>query len=109
MRGLIKVLNFYEEWSGQVLSKEKSVIYCSKNISIVRKRLLICIIGFSEGTFLFKYLGVPIVTGRLKASDFGDILGKVTKKIASWKMKMLFIGGRAILLRHVLSRILWYK
>ncbi|KAF5452775.1 hypothetical protein F2P56_027742 [Juglans regia] len=47
--------------------------------------------------------GVPIVTGRLKASDFTDLLGKVKKKIAGWKMKLLSIGGRTVLLRHVLS------
>ncbi|KAG2705714.1 hypothetical protein I3760_05G069400 [Carya illinoinensis] len=60
-------------------------------------------IGFSEGFFPFKYLSVPIVTGRLKASDLDDLLGKVKRKIAGWKMKLLSAGGRTILLRHVLS------
>ena len=41
--------------------------------------------------------------GRLRTNDFGELLGKINKKIAGWKMKMLSAGGRTILLRHVLS------
>ncbi|XP_040996793.1 uncharacterized protein LOC121242840 [Juglans microcarpa x Juglans regia] len=55
------------------------------------------------GVFPFKYLGVPIVVSRLKVCDFGELLGKVSKKIAGWKMKLLSAGGRVILLHHVLS------
>ncbi|KAG2722809.1 hypothetical protein I3760_02G143800 [Carya illinoinensis] len=41
--------------------------------------------------------------GKRKASDFSELLGKIQKKIAGWKMKLLSAGGRTILLRHVLS------
>ncbi|KAF5474793.1 hypothetical protein F2P56_006657 [Juglans regia] len=105
MRVLMEVLNKYEEWTGQVLSKEKSAIFFSKKISVSRKHALLCSTGFTEGSFPFTYLGVPIVDGRLKACDFGDLLGKVNKKIAGWKMKILSAGGRTIMLRHVLSSI----
>ncbi|KAG2684189.1 hypothetical protein I3760_10G065300 [Carya illinoinensis] len=101
MRDLIQVLKLYEDWSGQVLSKEKSAIYFSKRIPAPCKRWILQMTGFSEGFFPFKYLGVPIVTSRLKASDLDDFLGKVKRKIAGWKMKLLSAGGRTILLRHV--------
>ncbi|XP_042956358.1 uncharacterized protein LOC122292186 [Carya illinoinensis] len=103
MRSLMEVLHIYESWSGQVLSREKSNIFFSKRISLNRKSSILRITGFSEGSFPFKYLGVPVVDGRLKVSDFGDLLGKIKRKIAGWKMKMLSVGGRTILLRHVLS------
>ncbi|KAG6702808.1 hypothetical protein I3842_07G054300 [Carya illinoinensis] len=92
MRGLMEVLNTSKVWTGQ-------------RIPLSRKNALLNLTGFSEGCFPFKYLGVPIVNGRLKASDFSELLGKVKKKIASWKMKMLSAGGRTILLRHVLSNV----
>ncbi|XP_040995112.1 uncharacterized protein LOC121241423 [Juglans microcarpa x Juglans regia] len=103
MRSLMQVLKCYEGWSGQMLNKDKSAIYFSKSISLSRKGNIILTTGFSEGGFPFKYLGVPIVVGRLKVCDFGDLLGKVKKKIAGWKMKFLSAGGRTILLSHVLS------
>ncbi|XP_042964017.1 uncharacterized protein LOC122298309 [Carya illinoinensis] len=103
MRGLMEVLNLYENWTGQVLNKNKSAILFSNKISNTRKSSILRMTGFSEGSFPFKYLGVPIVVGRLKVCDFGDLIGNFNKKIAGWKMKMLSTGGRVNLLRHVLS------
>ncbi|XP_042964739.1 uncharacterized protein LOC122298962 [Carya illinoinensis] len=103
MRGLMEVLNLYETWTGQILNKNKSAILFSKKISDPRKSSIIRMIGFSEGSFPFNYLGVPIVMGRLKVCDFGDLIGRFNKKVAGWKMKLLSTGGRVILLRHVLS------
>ncbi|KAG6657215.1 hypothetical protein CIPAW_04G074400 [Carya illinoinensis] len=98
IRKLMQVLKLYESWSGQFLSKEKSAIYFSRKILLHRKASLLRTTGFVEGTFPFKYLGVPIVDGRLRTNDFGELLGKINKKIAGWKMKMLSAGGRTILL-----------
>ncbi|XP_042958059.1 uncharacterized protein LOC122293578 [Carya illinoinensis] len=103
LRNLMKVLQLYENWTGQVLNTEKSAIYFSKKISTYRKNSLLHLSGFLEGSFPFKYLGVPIVVGKLRAFDFGELLEKVKKKIVGWKMKLLSAGGRLILLRHVLS------
>ncbi|KAF5480756.1 hypothetical protein F2P56_001473, partial [Juglans regia] len=106
MRGLNQALKIYEDWSGQVISKDKSAICFSKLILASRKSSLLHITGFYEGFFHFKYLGVSFVTCRLKASDLGELLGKVKKKIAGWKMKLLSAGGKTILLRHVLSSMI---
>ncbi|KAG6638041.1 hypothetical protein CIPAW_10G007400 [Carya illinoinensis] len=105
MKALIQVLNTYEDWSGQVLNKGKTAIFFYKHISIPRKSSIFRITDFSESSFPFKYLGVLILIGRLKVSNFGDLLRKVKKKIAGWKMKLHFVSGRTILLLHVLSRM----
>ncbi|XP_041007958.1 uncharacterized protein LOC121252418 [Juglans microcarpa x Juglans regia] len=102
IRGLMKVLNLYEHWIGPVLSREKSAIFFSKRISLSRKSSILRITSFSEISFPFKYLGVPIVVSRLKVRDFSELLGKIKKKITGWKMKMLSNGGHTILICHVL-------
>ncbi|XP_042956337.1 uncharacterized protein LOC122292170 [Carya illinoinensis] len=102
MRGLMEVLTLYEHWTGQILNKNKSAILFSKKISDPRKSFILYMTDFSEGSFPFKYLGVPIVVGRLKVCDFGELIGKFNKKIAGWKMKMLSTSGHVILLHHVL-------
>lgn len=99
----MQVLTLYETWTGQILSKDKSVVYFSKKIPLQRKSSLIRISGFIEGSFPFKYLDVPIVDERHRVRDLGDLLGKIAKNIAGWKMKMFFVGGQTILLWHVLS------
>ena len=70
---------------------------------MARRRNLKRLTGFSEGKFPFKYLGVPIVSGRMKISDLEELENKVKRKISGWKMKLLSAGGRVILLRHVLA------
>lgn len=86
-----------------MINKEKTAIFLSNKISIARKRNLKRLTGFSERKFPFKYLGVPIVTSKLKVADLEELLIKVQKKISGWKMRLLSGGGRVILSRHVLS------
>lgn len=42
-----------------------------------RRRILLRILGFVEGKLPFKYLGVPILAGRLKALHLEEIVGKI--------------------------------
>ena len=103
IRELLRVFEKYENWSGHMINKDKTSMFFSRKISLARKRALKRMTGFSEGSFPFKYLGVPIVLGRLKQRHLEEMVNKVWKKISGWKMKILSSGGRLILLRHVLS------
>ncbi|XP_042950232.1 uncharacterized protein LOC122282338 [Carya illinoinensis] len=103
MRELMKVIETYESWSGERVSKEKTAIYFAKQFSTRRKRDLMNIIGFIEGNFPFTYLGAPIVTGRLTNLHLDPILNRVRNKLGGWKVKCLSVGGKLILLKHVLS------
>ena len=100
---ILAVIHKYESWSGQCINLSKSAIYYSQKIPSTRKSLLLRMTGFSEGSFPFKYLGVPIILGRLKQVHLEDTVFNIQKKISGWKMRFLSVGGRLILLRHVLS------
>lgn len=97
IRCLLNILCKYEDWSGQMICKEKmasSII----NFPWLKDELL-----KEYGLKLpFKYLGVPIVLGRLKTSDLEELVSKVHKKISNWKIRLLSMGERVwlcILLR----------
>lgn len=66
-RRLLRTLEKYESWLGQLINTEKYAIYFSKHINLARRRELLRISGFVEGSFPTTYLGVPLVTGRLTA------------------------------------------
>lgn len=68
-------LALYERWSRQKVSKEKSSLIFSKHISYARRRQLLRLIGFSKAVFPFKYLRVPVVSGRIKAVHFDELIG----------------------------------
>jgi hypothetical protein len=53
----------------------------------------------------FRYLGIPMHHKRLSNSDWKDILDKFQKRLSSWKSKLLYVGGRLMLLNSVLSSL----
>lgn len=55
-----------------------------------------------------KYLGFPILKGRVKKSDFDFILDKMQARLASWKHCFLNKAGRLALANSVLSSIPTY-
>ncbi|XP_035545050.1 uncharacterized protein LOC109016147 [Juglans regia] len=94
IRNILRILDIYESWTGQLINKEKTAMFFSNKISIARKRNLKRLTGFSEGKFPFKYLGIPIVSGKLKIADLEELVRKVQTKISGWKMRLLSVGGR---------------
>ncbi|XP_042969986.1 uncharacterized protein LOC122302667 [Carya illinoinensis] len=100
-----EVLTIYESWSGKRVNKEKSSIIFSKIVPRSRRRNSLSISGFSEGLLPFKYLGVPIVSGRLKAVHFDEFFCKIRDKIGGWQSRLLFNGARLLLLKHVLGSL----
>ncbi|XP_042962665.1 uncharacterized protein LOC122296936 [Carya illinoinensis] len=95
----------YEDWFGQVVSKEKSSIFFSKHATATRKRSSLMLTSFSEGFFPVKYLGVPLLVGRLKVSHFDDLLNCIRRKLEGWQNRFLSSGAQLLLLRHVVASI----
>ena len=52
-----------------------------------------------------KYLGFPIVHGRLTKSDYEFLIDKIQRRLASWKNKLLNKAGRLALVQSVLTSI----
>lgn len=59
-----------------------------------------------KGTLaLDKYLGFPILKGRVKKTDFDFIIEKMKSRLASWKHRLLNKPGRLVLASSVLTSI----
>lgn len=55
-----------------------------------------------------KYLGVPLISGRLKQSDCDELEQKILKKVNSWQANLLSYAGRIQLIISVLARVQTY-
>ena len=55
------------------------------------------ITGCSSATIHFKYLGLPVGNNMNRSNNWEDIIQKVQNKLATWKVKLLSIGGRLML------------
>ncbi|KAL9690575.1 hypothetical protein QQ045_010979 [Rhodiola kirilowii] len=106
-RSLVRIkeaLNTFRNWSGLIISEEKSAIYfggCSES----EESLLASGASFHRGQLPFNYLGVPLQGKRLKGTDFNVIIDKMTSKIKAWSSRLLSYAGRLVLIKHVLSSI----
>ncbi|XP_022883346.1 uncharacterized protein LOC111400141 [Olea europaea var. sylvestris] len=77
----------------------------SSTITISRRRMLLRLTRFTEGKFPFKYLGVPIITGRLRTRDLEEVVEKFRMRLAGWQSRVLSKEARLLLLKHVLTSI----
>ena len=55
-----------------------------------------------------KYLGLPSIIGKSRVEIFVEVKERVEKKLSGWKEKMLFVGGREILIKAVAQAIPTY-
>ncbi|GKA03943.1 hypothetical protein Tco_0676724 [Tanacetum coccineum] len=71
------------------------------SVSIIKEALdefklsILQVLPFEEGTLPVKYLGVPLVSSRLKIRDCNELVDRVQLRISDWKNKSLSIVGGA--------------
>lgn len=63
---------------------------------------------FSEGSLPIYYLGLPLISGTLKAQHCNLLISKFTRKINLWTCKFISQAGRIQLIRSVLFGILGF-
>ncbi|XP_027158364.1 uncharacterized protein LOC113759985 [Coffea eugenioides] len=93
----------YQQYSGQKINVAKSGFVCSSRVSETQVELVASILGFQRQFFPMVYLGVPISRGRCSSIAFDGILARVRARIFHWSGKLLSMGGKLILIKHVLN------
>lgn len=58
--------------------------------------------GISQGSFLIRYLGVPLTTKKLRRQYYQPLLDKIHSRFTSWTVKHLSFAGRLQLLKSVI-------
>ncbi|XP_059639378.1 uncharacterized protein LOC132281720 [Cornus florida] len=60
------------------------------------------LLGFNDGSLPIKYLGVPLLSTRLKVDDCHGLVERVTKRINHWSSNFLSYAGRIQLIQAVI-------
>ncbi|XP_074278140.1 uncharacterized protein LOC141601738 [Silene latifolia] len=102
MMVLLRGFSSFSNASGLRMNPQKSCVYFNGVHNALKKDIL-SVSGFSEGQLPFKYLGVPITTGRLLKQDCAVLVDKIVERIRSLGAKQLSYAGRLILVSSVLS------
>jgi hypothetical protein len=103
-RNLKLVLAAFEKLSGLKINFHKSELFCFGEAK-GRVEDYKGIFGCFEGSFPFKYLGIPMHYRKLSNRHWNSIEERFQKKLSSWKCKLLSSGGRLVLINSVLSSL----
>jgi hypothetical protein len=66
------------------------------------------ILGFGVSSLPLKYLGLPLVAPFKAKSSWDEVVGKIERRLASWKRLYLSKGGRVTLIKSTLSNLPTY-
>lgn len=106
---LKNILQQYEDSSRQKINTDKSSIFFSPNTSQETKEEILTYLGLMQDTRHTKYLGLPSFIGRSKKQVFPTLKERIGQKLASWKGKLLSMGGKEILIKAVAQAIPTYN
>ncbi|CAN1193771.1 Putative ribonuclease H protein At1g65750 [Linum perenne] len=96
------------EASGQSVSKPKSRILFSKNTPQSKVSEIVRILGILAISVLGRYLGVPILHGRVTKHTYDFLHDHLDDRLAGWKADNLFLTGRMTLASLVLNSLPCY-
>ncbi|KAM5551745.1 hypothetical protein ABKV19_026542, partial [Rosa sericea] len=104
-RILKRCLDVFCDISGQEVSYDKSVLFCSPNTCKALAASISKICGSKLTSNLGKYLGVPLIHSKVTKRTYAPVLDKVQSRLAGWKSKMLNLAGRITLIKAVTNSI----
>lgn len=87
--------------SGLRLNAKKTEFFCS-SLSESHILELVSISGFKRGTLPMQYLGVPLISSKLRASNCSSLIECMVACIKSWTSKSLSFVGHLQLIKSVL-------
>jgi hypothetical protein len=105
----MRILEIYENGSGQKLNLQKTAILFSRNTCEAKRQEILNSLGFSEVERIDKYLGLPSFIGKSKIQSFNSIKDRVQQRLNNWKIKFLSQAGKEILLKSVVQAIPTYS
>ncbi|PRQ38153.1 putative RNA-directed DNA polymerase [Rosa chinensis] len=95
------LLDVYERASGQRINLQKSSVVFSKNVAPSLQAQLAAILEVKCVQEHDRYLGLPLHVGKSKTEIFEYIRESITKKLTSWKTKILSSAGKEIMIKVV--------
>nr|XP_009626603.1 uncharacterized protein LOC104117277 [Nicotiana tomentosiformis] len=96
-------LQNYEKCSGQLINTGKSCFLVDPKASNIAIQRIKEVTGYRNSNFPITYLRCPLYVGRKRISHFSEIVSKLVKRTTGWQGKLLSVGGRATLIKHVLQ------
>ena len=106
---LQEILDIYGRGSGQLVNRDKSAIFFSKNCLDEAKAEVRLALNIDTEVLAEKYLGLPTAMGRSTSEAFEFIPTRIKKLIGTWSGREASQAGREVLLKSVAQAIPTYS
>lgn len=83
--------------SGQRINKANSKLFCYMNVSHSLSHSLGVKFRYAVTNNLRKYLGIPLIHGRVTKATYRKLIDNINRKLNGWKAKTLLFPGRVTL------------
>ncbi|KAL6215320.1 hypothetical protein ACLB2K_014751 [Fragaria x ananassa] len=100
-----EILSTYAKASGQHINLQKSSVAFSKNVGPREKSRMADVLGVECVEEHGLYLGIPLQVGRNKTAILSFLKEKLSKKLISWRSKLISSGGKELLIKVVAQTI----
>ncbi|KAL2904979.1 LINE-1 retrotransposable element ORF2 protein [Bienertia sinuspersici] len=104
---ILQAFNVLSNTSGLQANNSKTELFTS-GMKEEEVQQIIAESGFKRGKLPFKYLGVPISSKRVNASQCEVLIEKMTARIRTWSSRHISFAGRSQLINSVLMSIQQY-
>ncbi|GFZ00486.1 O-methyltransferase family protein [Actinidia rufa] len=101
---LMEKLNHFGVCSGLNINLTKSSFH-SAGISDTDLDIIKGITGFSQGSFPFRYLGIPVADSKLTIAQYSPLIDRISDSISAWAGATLSYAGRTELIKSVLQGV----
>src|SRR4051812_21762551 len=100
LQGILSFLTEFHSLSGMHVSQAKSELFCGGIAEDIQAQL-VSFVHLKLGTLPLRYLGVPLISGKLKDKDCKPLLGRITSRISAWTSRFLSLAGKLQLVNSV--------
>ena len=104
LHGIAECLDDFASWSGLSMNATKTELFTAGLDQTESSALMGY--GFPSGSFPIRYLGLPLMSRKLKISEYAPLMTKITKCFQAWSVKLLSFAGRLQLLKTVIFGII---
>ena len=101
IKGALAVFDDFAIHSGLRTCLERSTIYMAGNKDDVKDDIL-TEFPFEYGALPVRYLGLPLLTRKMRPADFAPLIEKIKLQISTWTARQLSFAGRLLLLHSVI-------
>ncbi|XP_033129481.1 uncharacterized protein LOC117126159 [Brassica rapa] len=100
LHGISECLDDFASWSRLHMNASKTELFTAGLDH--GETQAIASYGFPTGNLPIRYLGLPLMSRKLKIAEYAPLMNKITKSFNAWSVKLLSFAGRLQLLRTVI-------